>query len=473
MEIERRAHTGEALDKESWDLDRIAVPVSDIVRRRGLKWDKGNLLLHGEEECAAYYEAGRELLAASGVYCMSTGRVIRLSAAEIDGAAEAQPKSITMGGGKDARVLYSRAPEDRRKPAVFAGNPGCPTPEDVFYATVKSWAQEPEADMLTCGSLAEVDGYPVRLGGASEIIAVRREIAYLDRASADCGRPGMGRLAAQSAVSEAGDLAAHANLASDLTAHTNLAGAGQTQGLGGAGALRPGDSHLVALNNELIITRGNMARAAGALGTGVFNASLACVMVGGLAGGAPGAAVAMIASMLAANVVGLADYHICHPIHLKYSATSTLECMWLQSVVCQAFHLCAPNIVVCDVYPKSGAMTRELFLEVAANALAITASGGHLEGVGSMDGLKPHGTGLEARLMGEVGRFASRAVVRRGDANGIALALHEKYAHVFERGNEGAPFRVAYDVNTVKPTPEWLAMYEEAKKTLAGCGITI
>ncbi len=73
--------------------------------------------------------------------------------------------------------------------------------------------------------------------------------------------------------------------------------------------------------------------------TPVLNASLACVMVGGLAGGAEGAAVCMIASLLADSLVGRADYHLCHPIHIRHIATSTPECMWLSSVVCQALSL--------------------------------------------------------------------------------------------------------------------------------------
>jgi len=260
----------------------------------------------------------------------------------------------------------------------------------------------------------------------------------------------MGRLAAESAVSETGDLAAFAE-----------------------GFIRNGDSHLVALYNELVTNRDNMVRAANAIQSGVLNASLACVMIQGLAGGAPGSAVVMIASLLAANIICRADYHLCHPIHLAHTATSTRECMWVQSVVCQAFHLCAPNIIVCDIYPKSGALTRELLYETAANALAITVSGGHLEGVGSYDGLKPHGTGLEARIMGEVGRFASRSVMKRQEANRIILELLKKYEHVFEKGNPGVSFEKAYDMDTVKPIPEWLGMYEQVSDELLTLGIKL
>jgi methylamine--corrinoid protein Co-methyltransferase len=451
LELEQRSRNGEALDKESFDLDRVAIATAELVEKYELTWDREVLLPYGDDDLLRrFYSAGRELLISSGVYNLSTGRVIRFTENEIDEAAANQRQSLTMGQGQDAFTLYARKPEDTRKPGVFGGNPGCPTPERIFKACVQSWAQEPAVDLMTCGSLVDVDGYPVRLGEPSELYAVRRELRYLNQVTSDIGRPGMGRLAAESAVSEIGDLAAFAE-----------------------GFIRKGDAHLVALNNELITNRDTMLRAANAADTGVLNASLACVMVEGLAGGAPGAAVVMIASMLAANIICRADYHLCHPIHLRYTATSTRECMWLQSVVCQAFNLCAPNIIVCDIYPKSGAMTPELLYETAANALAITVSGGHLEGVGSCDGLMPNGTGLEARLMGEVGRAASQGAMTRKEANGLLMKLLEKYEHVFAKGNPGVPFDEASDPLTVTPKREWLAMYEEVKKQLNNWGLTL
>jgi len=279
LELEERAHNGELLDKDSWDMERVVLAVADIVEKYGLDWDRQNICPNDDELCRKIYQAGRELLLESGVYNSSTGRIIRFTEEEIDRAAANQPKKLAMGRGSDIRHLYARGPESPLKPVTFGGNPGCPTPERLFKATVTSWAQEPEIDMLTCGSLVDIDGYEVRRGEISEVLAVRRELTYLNQASRDVGRAGMGRLAAESAVSEIGDLAAFAE-----------------------GFIQPGDAHLVALNNELITNTDNMIRAAGAMQTGVLNASLAWVMVGGLAGDAPGSAVTMVASMLATNI---------------------------------------------------------------------------------------------------------------------------------------------------------------------------
>jgi methylamine--corrinoid protein Co-methyltransferase len=310
--------------------------------------------------------------------------------------------------------------------------------------------QEPIVDLVTCGSLTQVDGYDVRTGEPTEISATRRELTLMRDGLRKVGRPGMGMLAAQSSVSELGDLA---------VAHPNY--------------LRPCDSHLVPLLNELIIDHGNMARAVNSIEYGMRNASLACVMVGGLGGDAPGSAVLQAASFIVANLVCLADYHLLHPIHIRHVATSTRSVMWVQGVVEQAFARNAPCIIVSDIYPKSGSLTRELLYEVAANAVAITVSGGHLEGVGANDGATPNGTGLEARLMGEVGHAVTRQGLTLETANRLILKLLDKYEHVFQQpgGNPGVRFDQAYDLQTLAPLPEWSRLYHEVKDDLCRMGL--
>ena len=306
-------------------------------------------------------------------------------------------------------------------------------------------------DLITCGTLATVDGHEVRTAGPMEIIATRRELQYLRDVLKRVGRPGMGMLAAQSSVSEIGDLA---------VAHPDY--------------LRPSDAHLVPMLNELKIDNRNIARVVNSLEYGMRNASLVCVIVGGLGGDAPGSAVVNVASFIIGNLTGKADYELLHPIHMRHVATTTRSVLWVESIVQQAFARNAPAIFVTDIYPKSGAMTRELLYEVAANAITITVTGGHLEGCGSADGLVAHATGLEARWMGEVGRAVVKQEMRRDEANALVLKLLAKYEHVFDNpeGNPGVRFDKAYDLESLKPKPEWDQIYQEVKQELKEMGLT-
>ena len=452
LEIIDRARTGPPVSKDDWDFEHIVLPVKRLVKQYQLTWDPSVIVPNDPGLVDRIFAAALELAVTSGVYAISTGRVIRFSREELESGLASMPQQLLMGEGADVCTLYARRIGDERFPLVWAGNPGVPTPEEIFLPMVMSWMQEPLVDLATSGSLTTVDGYPVKTGAPIEILAVRRELQLLRTGLQRVGRPGMGLLAAQSAVSELGDLAACI-----------------------PSCLHPCDSHLVALFNELVIDQGNMARAANSIAYGMCNASLSTVMIGGLAGDAPGAAIVQAASFILANLVCRADYHLLHPIHVRYVATSDPGVMWVQSTVEQAFARNAPCIIVADIYPKSGAGTPELLYEVAANALAATVSGGHLEGVGSADGAQPNCSGLEARWMAEVGRAAVRQGLSLEEANAFICQLLPRYAHVFTQpgGNPGFRFDQVYDLDTLQPTQAWRVMYMNVKAELRQMGLEI
>ena len=451
LEIIDRSRNGPQVAKNDWDMEHVVLPVQHLVRQYDLSWDKTNPIPQDDALIDRLFQAGLDLAQTSGIYSITTGRIIRFSKEELTQGMAAMPQELVMGTGKDTRTLFARQVMDPRPPLIWAGNPGAPTPQELFIPCVTSWAQEPIVDLITCGSITHIDGRPVESGTPLEIHAARWEMAQLRQVLKDVGRPGMGMLAGQSAVTEIGDLA---------IAHPDY--------------LRPHDSHLVALFNELIIDQVNIARALNSVEYGMRNASLATVMVGGLGGDAPGAAVVQIASFILANLVCRAHYHLLHPIHIRHVATSTIPVMWVQSAVEQAFSRNAPCIIVSDIYPKSGALTSELLYEVAANAIAITVSGGHLEGVGSADGLYPNGTGLEARFMGEVGHAVTLQELSLEEANILIKQLHQKYAHVFKQpdGNPGVSFDQAYDLQTIQPLPGWQKLYETVKQEVRALGLS-
>jgi methylamine--corrinoid protein Co-methyltransferase len=450
LEIIDRANNGPYMTEEDWDLEQVAMTTMKLVDKYDLTWDRQEIVTDDPGLADTIFQAGLELAQTIGAYSRSTERIIEFEAGELELGMSLMPQTLVMGEGKDARTLYARKIMDDRLPLVWAGNPGAPHPEDLFAPAVHSWAQEPIVDMITCGTLTEVDGYEVRTEDPIEIISTRRELQILRQILKQVGRPGMGMLAAQSSVSELGDLA---------VAHPDY--------------LRPCDSHLVPMLNELKMDNRNIARAVNSLEYGMRNASLPCVIVGGLGGDAPGSAVVNVASFIVSNVTCLSDYHLCHPIHMRHVATTTRSVLWVENIVQQAFARNAPCIIVTDIYPKSGALTRELLYETAANAIVITVSGGHLEGCGSADGNAPNGTGLEARLMGEVGHAVARQGLTLQEANEMVLKLLDKYEHVFDmpEGNLGVSIDQAYNLETMRPVPEWQQMYEEVKEELRQLGL--
>ena len=208
LELCERSNTGKKVSKEDWDMDYIVENVMDLVDEYEFEWDKQVIIPEDDKLFEDMFEAAKKLILKTGVYNMSTQRIISFTEEEIEEGIRNMKQELVMGEGKDAYTLVARKVEDEREPAVWAGNPGCPTPEELFYPIVKSVAKEPVIDLMTCGSLVDVDGFKVTSGSPSEVVAVRREMEYLHKALEEVGRPGLGLLAAESAVTEVGDLAA-------------------------------------------------------------------------------------------------------------------------------------------------------------------------------------------------------------------------------------------------------------------------
>jgi methylamine--corrinoid protein Co-methyltransferase len=452
LEILERSNEGEYITEENWDLEKVATTARRLVKNYRLEWDRSQVVTDDPSLADAVYQAGYEMAVELGAYCRSTERIIALTQAEIDQGIASTPQTLVMGEGKDFRTLYARSLGDERPPLFFGGPPGNPIPQSIFQKNVVSYVQEPLLDLVTCGTLTEVDGFPVRTGHPMEIVATRRELQLMHAALNQVGRPGIGMLGAQSSVSELGNLAAS-----------------QPR------YLRPCDSHVVPMLNELKMDNRNFSRVVNSLDYGMINASLPCVIVGGLGGGPPGSAVVNVASFLVANITCRAHYHLLHPIHVRHVATSTREVLWVISVVGQAFSRNAPSIIVADIYPKSGTGTLELLYETAANAIVNAVTASHLEGCGSADGRLPNCSGLEARLMAEVALASYRMHMTLQEANQWVLRLLPLYEHVFaqEGGNPGLPFDQVYDLSTVQPLESWQQMYEQVKRELQEMGLAL
>ena len=123
--------------------------------------------------------------------------------------------------------------------------------------------------------------------------------------------------------------------------------------------------------------------------------------------------------------------------------------------------------------PVGGPGTKTLLYECAAAAITGSISGvARVDGVRSTGGKEVgHASGLEARFYGEVAR--SLKGVSRADADRMVKALTEKYMPDYDSHPIGKTFDKVYDLNTVKPLPEWWAMYEEVKAEVRELGVPL
>ncbi len=438
-----KAESGQYMEEKDFDLRVVAKRCRELVEEYDIRFNPAEIITADDSLADDVYEAGLRLALEAGIFCVDTKRVLRYSEAEIREARLSAPCQLTIGQGKDSRLLYARGVEDPRMPIICGGQAGAAIPEEWYLQMALSYMKEPLIDMVNNGGLAVVEGRKVRTRTPLEIQATRRELTLLREAASRAGRGGIHLLAGESSVSALGDL-----------------------GIASERYMRTSDAHLVALLNELKTDYDRISKVVNFTEYGAHNVTLVDPIIGGYAGGPEGVAVCFVASFLLGRAMYRSEYHIIHPIHFRYMSTSAVECMWNLNVVGQAMARNAPFILMGDVWTSAGAGTEMVFHEIAANTITNVVTGSHPLGCSATNGKYPHATGLETRFMAEVALAAARARLKRGDANSIVVKLASLYKEKQAKPDVGRPFTELYDVGRVVPKPEWVIVYDRMKREI-------
>ncbi|MEM4599763.1 MAG: monomethylamine:corrinoid methyltransferase, partial [Candidatus Methanomethylicaceae archaeon] len=322
-EVLDRAETGQYMEERDFDIKIVAKKCRELVKEYDIKFNPNEIITTDDSMADDVFEAGFKLALETGIYCINTKRIIKFDESEIKEGIETAPHEIIVGEGRDARILYARGIEDRRRPIICGGQAGATIPEEWYVPMAMSYMKEPLIDMINHGGIAIVEGRKVRTHSPLEIQATRRELSMLKEAAARSGRPGIGLIAGESSVSVLGDLA----IASEKYMKTC-------------------DSHLVALLNELKTDYDRLSKAVNFTEYGAYNVTLVDPIIGGYAGGPEGVAICFIASFLLGRLLYKSEYHVCHPIHFRYVSTSAIECLWNLNIVGQAMARNAKFIIM-------------------------------------------------------------------------------------------------------------------------------
>ncbi len=121
LEILERADYGYSMDKEAWDLNKIALPTQDLVRKYQLAWDKNTIVPADHGLADGVFQAGLELASQAGVYLLHSRKVLQFDRAELELGLREMPQALNMGEGVDVRTLYARQVMDTRPPLIWAG----------------------------------------------------------------------------------------------------------------------------------------------------------------------------------------------------------------------------------------------------------------------------------------------------------------------------------------------------------------
>jgi methylamine--corrinoid protein Co-methyltransferase len=454
LDVLDRAHHGPVYDERTFNLEVVTKTIRAKVTKYGLdgSCDTDNPIPHDDDLADRFYRAGFNAAVEIGLMCFDTNRVIRLSADELQAALDAAPSEFWLGSG-DQRVHFQTREFDDPTPPVWTAPLSIAASEDVFVAMVEAFAREPVIDALQGPSLETLYGRPLRSGSPYEHLAGRYQADLMHEGLRRAGREGMPLEAIASS-----------------TTHLGVLG-----GYGVPGGYSP-DHDLVTILSiaDFWTSYESLLRLTQAYvtGGGYINGGT-WVMLGGYAGGPEGTAVACIAyTLLMASLFQGARCGV-NPFDLSYMGNTGRRGQWAHSITNQAVARNTHLVLQAVVNEVTGPGTKELLYECLVGLTQIAVSGSsNSVGVRSAGGrLTDHLTPLENRFAGEV--YKAAAGMSREQGNEIAKRFIPRYEHVLASPPDGRRFQELYDLDELRPIPEWWRMYEEVKAEAIDAGIQL
>jgi methylamine--corrinoid protein Co-methyltransferase len=396
------------------------------------------------------YAAGRAVAERLGAFCVTTSRQVRFTGEEIDTVLSQAPTEVTYGERPDLHTERKRKVEDTRHMTIKGGGVGTVIPENIYLEVHQSYAQESLVDTMINCTLESIYGREIRSRSAWEMLSGWQEYDLTKLARIRAGRPGMAVGCVENAVSELSEISA-----------TSYGGFSRF------------DWHHIAMISEFKTDYGSLAKLTHLVRTGSIIHSFYNTIYGGTVGGSEGVAIAIVTGMIMLQMMYMTNTHSVSPAHPFYGNDTTPEILRSISVGHQALARNSRLLTDMVLTPVNGPGTKELLYEVAAMTIMGAASGtcamiGPRSNAGVNNG---NVSGLEARFMAEVGHAA--AGMPRKQANELVTWLVDNYKDTLDQRPLGKHFTEVYDLQTVKPKPEWLAIYNEVNGELRAKGLPL
>jgi len=441
MDFQRRSLTGPVMKADEFDL-AFSAKLRELVSKYHIKYNAEEFIVD-DQTADAIFQAGVELLAEIGLYHIETQRVVKYTQQEIlDTASERKksPGKITMGRGKDECTIAYRTGKDTRPPTNYAGAAGV-IDEEWFMPFIQSVAQEESVKGMGCtGGITKVGDIAPKSGTLSELHCGLWEQNQMLEVLRRVGRPEMSLGLLQTVTSP-----------------------GAIMSCVRPGLREPHNIHIgIHIMPEQKIDWTRLVMAHFCQERGIVPWQSAMSMIGGFCRDAADNAV-----VLTANTLGQMSYG--HgPIGSLFSSLmdgsfGTRPTIW---AVCAAARASERNIGLatgaCIPVSQHGKGVQTGLFISAAEAIAYTACGLAFAWIAG-------GTGLEARLIGEI--MDVTAGMDKSKAAELINAILAKADGMLGQETPMEPFVDLYDLKTVQPKPDYEARLMKAKEDLGRLGV--
>ena len=454
LDIAERMQRGPKMDENVWNMG-LFQKMNELTERYQLFYPKDAPVFNLDWDIAdRAFRAAIDFLVETGVYCTSTSRVIQLSEDEVLSTIKGMPKEVTVGEGRDARVLKQRRLEEREQLNHCPGH-HAPFTEELAPLVVKNFAQIPTADYLEGINFPEVDGREI-FGMPIEVYAAKREAAWMRQGVTKAGRPGL----------------AIAYYPINTRASVLIAPIDREAGL------RPSDGILLSVLPDVKVEQNLLTAAIVYEEYGGFKINGGGgSSVGGFAGGLGGALITGIVAVLIGWIV-YRDIAGAAGISTGAGAASAKEIsrrlvdVWATSVCAQALHRHTNYILFGGGGGRSGPGCETHLLEIAAGSAAAPINGANIWITRQWRArMNASQSPLDAEFSYEVATAVMRAGLTRDTASDLVLKIGEKLKG---RAVE-APYhdiREFYDLVHHRPLPEYEKVYLKVKEEIASLGLS-
>ena len=455
-----RGETGPITFQKEFDTKVYWPRLKELTKKYGIEYAEGKVVPTDDDELDAIWQAGKELLLDVGILNVSTERRILFSEEEIDAALENLPRTVTLGEGQDAITIGHRDFEDYDHGPTPVGTMGRilgPISDDLYEKIALSYAQEPLIDYVHFqGVKTEINGIPIKPGSPFEMMAEQQHVAVVNDIKRRVGRPGL---------PDGGSTPV--NLQAEMAAANPLWG------------VKKGDVRHVYIMPQLKTDYDQMSRAYFWHSYGANIWGILQAYIGGAAGGPATAAVNGVADLLAYVMLYEPTLLGTWPTDALYFSNSSKYALYVANYGGAAFskHTHFPALVGAAWQMTAGINSEEYFWETAAGAIGSATLGFMVAGgTGHQSAGLDQAGGLGARFAAEVGKAVGQARLTRVQANELVNKILPKYQPLIDNRTLhtiGGDFRTAYDLKTVQPKPEYLAIYNKVKAELREMGLPV
>lgn len=449
LDIVERARTGPIVKESDFENKLVPMKLKELVKQYDIKYTPEVLVPSDGDFADDMFKAAFDFLLELGAYCTDTGRIIKFEDSEVKEALKHLPEKTIVGAGNETREVCVREIESSKPPSVIGSLAGGVCSSKNYMNILTSIAMEPGVDMLCSGSLMEIEGRPLITHSPIEVHAAKCEAMWMREAAARAGRPGLCLIG--SGLEWA---------AADMAAFDPQYG------------FRPTDAGLACMIYPMKISFNILSKVKNYLDFGRPIFAYSDQLIGGYTRGVEETATSSIAHHLANLVLNQASFQELNCQHIHFNNTSNRMSIWAHNVVGQAIVRNTNIVTHSECFASAGPCTDMILYEGASVSLSVTSGVSVGPGiVGASSREVDRYTGLECRFFSEVSR--ALASMKREDANELAKELVVKYEDKFRSPPLGKTFNECYDTRKMRPTDEWMKIYQAVKKELKELGLPL